>query len=134
MSYTHVLKDELQEYSFDPIEEDYRDDLQNFNARSVVNGSINWDISNFNTTLYAFRLGSMPNWQETDRLPTWTIYNATATLTFMEEKLAVTGIINNVLDTRPPYDDGFDTWPFFFRGQYNARGREAFLQLRYTFE
>jgi outer membrane receptor protein involved in Fe transport len=134
MSYTHVLKDEQRVYEFDPIEEDFRDNLQNFNARSVVNASLNWDISDFNTTLYAFRLGSMPNWQETGRLPTWTIYNATATMMFMDDKLAVTGIVNNVLDTRPPYDDGFNTWPFFFRGQYNARGREAFLQLRYTFE
>ncbi len=134
VDYTHVLEDKRQVFADDPVEDDFRDDLQNFNARSVVNASIGWDVENFTTTLFAHRLGSMPNWQETGRLETWTTYNMSATVFFMDDKLAVSGIMNNILDERPPYDDGFTTWPFFFRGQYNARGREMFLQLRYTFE
>ena len=31
-------------------------------------------------------------------------------------------------------DVSFTTWPFFWRGQYNARGREVFAQLSYSFE
>lgn len=134
VDYTHVLEDKRQVYSYDPIEDDFRDDLTNFNARSVVNTTIGWDVQDFSTVLYAHRLGSMPNWAETGRLPTWTTYNMSATLRFFEDKLAVSAIVQNILDERPPYDDGFDTWPFFFRGQYNALGREMFLQARYVFE
>ena len=93
-----------------------------------------WDYKKFNGLLYAHRLGSMPNWQETDRLGSWTTFNGSATMLFLDDKLTASLLVNNLTDKRPPVDDGFDTWPFYFRGQYNARGRETFLQLRYTFE
>jgi outer membrane receptor protein involved in Fe transport len=134
VDYTHVLSDARQLYVEDPIERDYRDNLQNFNARSVVNFTGSWDYKKFTGVFYAHRLGSMPNWQETGRLGTWTTYNATATMRFFEEKLIASLIVSNLTDERPPIDDGFTTWPFFFRGQYNARGRETYLQLSYTFE
>ena len=132
--YTHVLKDERQLYVEDEIDKDYRDDLTNFNARSIVNGAVSWDFGSFNSVLYAHRLGSMPNWQETGRLPTWTTYNFSATQRLMDDKLVLSVLVNNLTNERPPYDDGFTTWPFFFRGQYNARGRELFGMLTYTFE
>jgi len=134
VDYTHVLSDARQVFSFDPVERDYRDNLQNFNARSVVNFMGSWDYKKFTGVLYAHRLGSMPNWQETGRLGTWTTYNATATMRFFEDKLIASLIVSNLSDERPPVDDGFTTWPFFWRGQYNARGRETYLQLSYTFE
>jgi len=134
VDYTHVLTDARQVYVEDPIERDYRDNLQNFNARSVVNFTGSWDYKKFTGVLYAHRLGSMPNWQETGRLSTWTTYNATATMRFFEDKLIASLIVSNLTDERPPVDDGFTTWPFYWRGQYNARGRETYLQLSYTFE
>ncbi len=134
VDYTHVLSDARQLYVEDPIERDYRDNLQNFNARSVVNFTGSWDYKKFTGVFYAHRLGSMPNWQETGRLSTWTTYNATATMRFFEDKLIASLIVSNLTDERPPVDDGFTTWPFFFRGQYNARGRETYLQLSYSFE
>jgi outer membrane receptor protein involved in Fe transport len=134
VDYTHVLSDVRQVYVEDPKERDYRDNLQNFNARSVVNFTGRWDYKQFTGVLYAHRLGSMPNWQETGRLSTWTTYNASATMRFFEEKLIASLIVSNLTDERPPVDDGFTTWPFFWRGQYNARGRETYLQLSYTFE
>ncbi|MCH7637367.1 MAG: TonB-dependent receptor, partial [Proteobacteria bacterium] len=134
VDYTHVLTDARQVYSFDPVERDYRDNLQNFNARSVVNFTGSWDYKKFTGVFYAHRLGSMPNWQETGRLGTWTTYNATATMRFFEDKLIASLIVSNLTDERPPVDDGFTTWPFYWRGQYNARGRETYLQLSYTFE
>lgn len=134
IDYTHVLKDERQVYSFDPIESDFRDDLQNFNARSTVNVTAAWDFRKFTGVLFANRLGSMPNWQETGRLGSWTTFNSSATMRFMDDKLVASLFVNNLFDKRPPVDDGFTTWPFYWRGQYNARGRESFLQLRYTFE
>ena len=134
VDYTHVLEDQRQEFKEDPIETDYRDNLQNFNARSTVNLAVGWEYKKFGGLLYAHRLGSMPNWQETGRLGSWTTFNGTATMLFMDDKLAASLIVNNLTNKRPPEDDGFTTWPFFFRGQYNAYGRQTFLQLRYTFE
>jgi iron complex outermembrane receptor protein len=134
IGYTHVLSDSLQEFSFDPIDETWRDDKQNFNARSIVNMTVGWNYKKFGTVLYAHRLGSMPNWQETARLGTWTTYNMSATYRFLDDKLIASLIVNNLTDKRPPVDSGFTTWPFFWRGQYNAIGRQMFGQLSYTFE
>lgn len=134
VDYTHVVQDQRQVYSFDPLDRDYRDDKTNFNARSTVNMSLGWSFRNFNSTVYAHRLGSMPNWQETGRLGHWTRMNGSATMGFLEGKLVASVVMNNMLNKRPPRDDGFTSWPFFFRGQYNARGREVFAQLSYTFE
>jgi outer membrane receptor protein involved in Fe transport len=134
IDYTHVLEDEQQLYKEDPIEKDFRDNKQNFNARSTVNVAAEWDYKKFSGVLFAHRLGSMPNWAETDRLGSWTTFNGSATMLFMDDKLMASLLVNNLTDKRPPVDEGFDTWPFYFRGQYNARGRETFLQLRYTFE
>lgn len=134
VDYTHVIHDERQVFAFDELEKDFRDNLQNFNARSTVNMTAQWDYKKFSGVLYGHRLGSMPNWQETGRLGVWFKYNASASMRFMDDKLIATLAVNNLFDTRPPKDDGFTTWPFFFRGQYDARGREVFGQLRYTFE
>jgi outer membrane receptor protein involved in Fe transport len=134
VDYTHVLKDERQQYDFDPIEKDYRDNLQNFNARSTINMTAAWDYKKFRGVLYGHRVGSRPNWQETGRLAPWFVYNASATMRFMDDKLIASVAMNNLLNTRPPKDEGFTSWPFFYRGSYNAKGRETFLQLSYTFE
>jgi len=134
VDYTHVLKDERQLYDHDEVERDYRDNLQNFNARSTINMTATWDYKKFSGTLFGHRLGSMPNWQETGRLGPWFVYNGSATMRFMDDKLTASLLVNNLLNTRPPKDDGFTTWPFFYRGQYNAVGRQTFVQASYSFE
>ena len=134
IGYTHVLSDQRQVYSYDELDKDYRDDKQNFNARSVVNTTLGWNKGKFSSVLYAHRLGSMPNWQETDRLKTWTTYNLSAQYRFLDDSLIASLALNNMTDERPPVDEGFTTWPFFFRGQYNAVGRQVFAQLSYAFQ
>ena len=134
LDYTHVLEDRYQLYSYDEIDNDYRDDKQNFNARSIVNLAVGWNKGNFSTVAYAHRMGSMPNWQETARLGTWTTYNLSAQYRFLDDKLAASLIVNNVTDERPPYDEGFTTWPFYYPGVYNAVGRQVFAQVTYAFQ
>jgi len=132
--YTHVLSDQLQEFSFDDIERDFRDDKQNFNARSNINMTATWEYKKFSGVLHGTRIGSMPNWQETGRIAPWFTYNASASMRFMDDKLVASILVGNLLNTRPPKDEGFTSWPFFWRGQYNALGRQTFLRLSYTFE
>jgi outer membrane receptor protein involved in Fe transport len=134
VDYTHVLSDQRQQFDFDDIERDYRDNKQNFNARSTVNMTATWDYKKFSGVLFGHRVGSMPNWQETGRLGPWFTYNASASMRFLDDKLTASVLVGNLLNTRPPKDDGFTSWPFFWRGQYNALGRQTFLQLEYTFE
>ena len=134
IDYTHVVSDERKVYDYDPVEKNFRDNLQNFNARSTVNVTTSWAYKKFDGTLFMHRLGSMPNWQETGRLGTWTTFNGSASMRFLDDKLTASLLVRNITNRRPPSDDGFDTWPFFFRGQYNAIGRELYAQLRYAFE
>ena len=40
--------------------------------------------------------------------------------------------VNNLLDTKAPEDDSFNTFPFFWRA-YSPVGREVFVQFDYKF-
>ena len=43
----------------------------------------------------------------------------------------ITLSIRNLMNKRPPKDDTWTEWPLFYRGQYNAIGREWFLEYQF---
>lgn len=133
LNWTHVLETHLQEYKEDPIDKDYRDNkFLNGEARSRVRGSVTWAIGDWSTTLFASRVGSIANYASNDRLSPWTIYNlSTAWQATDTDRIAL--IVNNLRNTEPRIDDTQDAWPYFYRGQYNAVGREVFLEYSHSF-
>ena len=106
--------------------EGYRDDMWNFNARSKVKGSINWSLDDWRVSIIGDRVGSLPRWDEEGRIGPHMNYNMTFGYTISENS-ALSLQVQNVLNTRPPRDSSFTSWPYFYRGQFNAIGRELFL-------
>lgn len=132
LSWSHVLDEKRAQFAEDPIV-DYRDNPQNFDFRSRVRGSVNWQAGPWSTTLFGIRYGSTPNWFETTRIGSWTKYNLNLTYRF-NERMSAAIIVNNLLDEPPPRDPTFNTYPYFSTANYDPYGREAFVQFDYRFD
>jgi len=130
LAWSHVLGAYDSESPRDPAK--WRDDPWNFNARSKVRFTMNLATDDWNFTLLANRVGSLPNWGETDRIKPTVMFNGYAGYS-IDEHSTVSLSIQNLFNTRPPIDETFTSWPYFWRGQYSAIGREVFLTYSYTF-
>jgi len=130
--YTHTLGQEFAEFG-DQTPRDYRDDLNNYDYRSRVRGSVMWSYEDWQTTLYGQRYGSIPNWAETARLGPYITYNFSV-YRRINEHLRLGFIANKVLNKMGLEDETHTSWPYFnhFVGQ-TPYGREVFLQVDYTF-
>lgn len=130
IAWSHVLKLEEQQYADSPVI-NTRDHLQYFNFRSRVTGQMSWQRDDWAATLYGFRWGSLPNWAETGRIGSHTIWNFNVQKEITEN--ASLGLyVNNVLDDIHPEDDTFNSYPFFWRA-FSPVGREVFVQFDYRF-
>ena len=130
IAWTHVLKLESQEFPGDPVV-NVRDHMQYFNFRSRVTGQVRWERDDWRAALYGFRWGSLPNWAETGRIGSHTIWNVNVQKR-ITDKATVGLYVNNVLDEIHPKDDTFFTYPFFWRA-YSPIGREVFVEFSYQF-
>ena len=131
LQWSHVLSDESAEFAGDPLDND-RDDLQSFNWRSRLRGSVTWNKGDFTTTLFGIRNGSLPNWAETFRTGPSMNYNLTMQYQIADNQ-QVGLFIQNVLDTEPTVDDTFNAYPYFLFRNFDPTGREWFLQYQISF-
>ncbi|WP_064748105.1 TonB-dependent receptor plug domain-containing protein [Lysobacter antibioticus] len=131
LGWTHTLKHERQLLATDPVERDWRDDPGNFDFRSRVRGSVNWQKNDWNATVFMTRYGSLPNWQETGRIAPYFLWNANLGKQ-ITDKAKVTVFVNNVFNKFHPSDDGYDSYPYFYSA-YSPIGREISAQFEYQF-
>lgn len=139
LGWSHVLKQERQEFAGDPVES-YRDDERNRDLRSKVRGSLTWEKSGYAQTLYVDRQGSRPTYaanftaDPTEfRTRPYVVYNYTASYTSVDDRWRLGLIVNNLLDADPKIDGTFAGYPFFFSQNVNPYGREIFLESSYKF-
>ncbi|RNF85481.1 TonB-dependent receptor [Lysobacter psychrotolerans] len=130
LAWTHVLKLEEQEFEGEPIV-NTRDHLSYFNFRSRVNWQLDWERDDWAVSLYGYRWGSLPNWEETGRIGSYVIWNA-GVRKEITDKASISVAVNNVFDKLHPEDNSFNTYPYFWRA-YSPIGREIFVQLDYKF-
>ncbi len=111
--------------------------------KTIVSGSVTWDIDSWSSTLYGVRYGKLPNVQAytnssvyqtfgAGRLPPWMIYNATVQYSISHDA-RVTLTVNNLFNTMPPTDIGATAWPYYDVGAYNAFGRSYYVDFNYRF-
>ncbi|MHC9084414.1 TonB-dependent receptor plug domain-containing protein [Luteimonas sp. RIT-PG2_3] len=130
LNWTHVLKLEDQEFPGSGIR-NIRDHKQFFNFRSRINWTASWERNDWAATVYGYRWGSLPNWEETGRIGSYVIWNANVQKK-LTEKATLGLYVNNVFDDLAPEDNSFNTYPFFW-GAYSPIGREVFVQFDYKF-
>lgn len=115
--YTHVIDSKIQQFAEDPVNSDWRDDPQNFEFQDRFRGSVGWAAGNFYTTLFAYYVGDVPDWNETTRLGDMWTYNLTVQWNITDDiRLSLIG--NNITDEHPEQDATWPGWPGFSRGNY----------------
>ena len=130
LAYSHTLEQKQAQFAGDPII-DYRDDLGNFDFRSRIRATGTWAKDDWQAALFMLRYGSLPNWQETGRIAPYFIWNASVGKQITED-LQVNFYVNNIFDKTHPKDDGFNSYPYFWRA-FSPIGREIALELQYKF-
>ena len=134
-TYTHVLKYEIQDFAGDAVK-NHRDfpERPSFDLRSHVRSSLTWKHHKMDSTLFMERLGSIPNWTQTGRIPAQTYFNLSANYWIIENRASVGFVVDNLFDRDPPRDPTYDEYPYYSTFNYSPIGREWFLQLRYRFD
>ncbi len=132
LEWSHRLSNETQTFATDPINKEFRDDPNNFEFRSRIRGSVGWNKGDWGANVFMSRAGSVPNWQETGRIAPYFLWNINATKK-ITDKLTATFYVNNVFNKFHPTDNGYNTYPYFYRG-YSPVGREISAQLQYKFK
>ncbi|NVJ50937.1 MAG: TonB-dependent receptor [Gammaproteobacteria bacterium] len=134
LSYTHILATEVQTDQEDPttMNREYRDDPGNPEIRTRTTFVTSWQMDSWTTALSMFRKGSFTSGDGTYRIHPWIVWNLSTQYAFNEDT-SVGFTVVNLDNERPPYDASYTSWPFFYRGQYNAVGQEYFLEVRHNF-
>jgi outer membrane receptor protein involved in Fe transport len=130
--WSHVLSFELQSFATDPVQTDWRDDPGNFDFRSRMRASLAWTREDWAANVFASRYGSVPNWQETGRIAPYILWNLNATKRLTEDA-SVALFVNNVFNKFAPRDDGFNSYPYFWRA-FSPIGREISVQFTYAID
>jgi len=132
LAWSHTLKNELQTFAPDPVQTHFRDEPGNFDFRSRIRASVAWSKDDWSANLFMTRYGTVPNWQETGRVSPYFLWNANVGKQ-LTDKLGVTFFVNNIFNKFHPQDDGFNTYPYFWRA-YSPMGREVSAQVTYKFD
>ncbi|NDU92128.1 MAG: TonB-dependent receptor [Ferrovum sp.] len=152
--YNDTLKHTLQlapgEPTYDLLHNPYYDYLsaQGGSAigpefKTILTGSLTWQINNWTTTATALRYGKLANLAEysnptqsqsygAGKVAPWILYNFTVKYDISRD--ASVGLtINNVFNSMPPEDTSDTGWPYYDFGAYNPYGRSYFADFNYRF-
>jgi outer membrane receptor protein involved in Fe transport len=133
LAYSQVLKFDQQDFASDPTE-DKLASLQYFDWHSRSNAGLTWTKGQLSSTAFVTRNGSVPNWAETGRIGSFTTVNLSARYSGLLGGDAYIGFaVQNLFDRNPPRDPTFDTYPYYSDFNYNAVGREVFLDIGVSF-
>lgn len=131
-SHTIVTKLRDQEFPGSTVL-DRRIHKQYFDFRSRANWSMSWSKNGWSTYLGGYRLGSLPNWAEDARIGPFIVWNGSISKR-ITEKLQIGLQVSNLFGARPPRDDTYDSYPYFWRSyQTGAIGRQFGADLTYKF-
>ncbi|MCE9679570.1 TonB-dependent receptor [Shewanella sp. AS1] len=138
---TYILASEYQLSPTDPVE----DDIDNGGLPQYrANATLGWYIADFETTLGAFHTARMhgdsyksfkqsainngiPFNESDNEVASQTRWNLTSSYNVTDDFKVTAGIIN-LFDAGPNFDPTDTGWPHYPRSNYNARGREWFIE------
>ena len=136
--------------AFDLLHNPYYDYLSGQGAsaigpefKTILSGSVNWNIGRWSSTIYAIRYGKIANLAAysspfvyqafgATTLKPWILYNATVRYDLTPDA-RVTLTINNLFNRMPPRDNSYTSWPYYDFGAYNPFGRSYFVDFNYRF-
>jgi outer membrane receptor protein involved in Fe transport len=131
-SYTKVFNHESQQYTGDPIIDQFLPDSGFDIPRSKASASVTFETGPISATLYAQRLDELPNWDEDGFIPASTWLNAS-----FEYKIA-DGVnarltVDNLADKKPVKDPTYGSYPYYDNSWFDSVGRTMYFTVSYQF-
>jgi iron complex outermembrane receptor protein len=128
--YTLVTRLESQLFPGDDLV-NQRDGRQYRNFRSKANLQLGWEKGDWTATVYGYRLGSLPNFAQTGRIGSHTLWNMSVNKD-VTENASIGLSVNNVFNRFHPEDNTYTTYPYFYKS-YSPVGREIFAEFRISY-
>ncbi|MBQ3301902.1 MAG: TonB-dependent receptor, partial [Eggerthellaceae bacterium] len=143
LNYNDTLKHSHQTFPGDPTYNNFDDP---FNAstiefKSILTGSVTWDIGPWSTTVFGTRYGAIPNHRAytvgsfvagAGHVAPWMIYNGSVSYSFSDDA-TMSFIVNNIQNSMPPKDPTYTSVPYYNYQVYNVYGRSMFLEMNVKF-
>ncbi len=131
LRHSEILKTEVQSIASEPstFNPDFKHDPSNGELNQRSNLSFSWTNENWSSALSFFRKGSQLNAAASSKIKPWVITNLMAQYQ-VSQKHMLSFTVRNLTDKKPPIDTTMMRWPYFDRSQYDAVGRELFLEYR----
>ncbi|RYF10401.1 MAG: TonB-dependent receptor, partial [Oxalobacteraceae bacterium] len=109
------------------------DDLHSLNSLDwpyKISASLNWNIEQWSSTLFATRYGKIPNSAGNAYLSATTLFNGSTVFRF-NDRLTLSVIVNNLFNRIK--NDTSAGWPNYAVGSYSPAGRTGWVELNYHF-
>jgi outer membrane receptor protein involved in Fe transport len=130
-SYYDELKHQTRTNPGDP-EIDLLHNYNSYEFKTNFSGSITWTIGNWSTTLFGRRNGHAVNTFGNGITGPYTTYNGSVRYAF-DSDAYIQLSANNLFDKDPPFDAS-NGWPYYNVQNYNALGREIFIEMGVHFK
>jgi outer membrane receptor protein involved in Fe transport len=131
-SYTKVFNHESQQYTGDPIIDQFQPDSGFVIPRSKASASLTFDSGRWSATLHAQRLDELANWDEDGFIPASILMNAS-----VEYKIAdivsARLTVDNLADKKPVKDPTYASYPYYDISWFDSVGRTVYFTVDYQF-
>lgn len=141
--YNVTLKHSQQQFPFDPTHDLLRNPFYSSEFKNIGNASITWNIDKFSATAYGTRYGKTGNYISQINpsgnatpgaapVAPWMLYNASLSYNITDD-MRITGIVNNIQNSKPPRDSSWTAVPYYNFVNYNPYGRQFWLEFDWRF-
>jgi outer membrane receptor protein involved in Fe transport len=127
-----VFNHESQQYTGDPIFDQFVPDSGFVIPRSKANASVTLDTGPWSATLYAQRLDKLPNWDEDGFISASVFMNASLQYEFAESTSARL-TVDNLTDKEPVKDPTYGSYPYYDVSWFDSVGRSVYLTINHKF-
>jgi hypothetical protein len=102
-------------------------------STTICVASIGWTLGPVTTTFYGQRIGGLPNYAGTERLPPTNVYNASLAY-HIGQRAELSLVCNNVFNTPPQFDPTWINYPYYNGNWFNPVGRSFLAEFSYQFD
>jgi outer membrane receptor protein involved in Fe transport len=131
-SYTKVFNHESQQYTGDPIIDQFVPDSGFVIPRSKANASVTLDTGPFSATLHAQYLDKLANWDEDGFISSSVLLNLSMDYAFTDD-LSARLTIDNLADEMPVKDPTYASYPYYDVSWFDSVGRTVYFTIDYKF-
>ncbi|MES1158295.1 MAG: TonB-dependent receptor [Terricaulis silvestris] len=129
-NYTHAFDHTFVRFEGDAELNKLAFDSDYYIPRDKASASINLTTGAWRFNVDANYVSRLPNYDEDAWVDSYTTYNASIAYDITDDLTASLAVVN-ALDTDPPHDNTWVSYPYYNTSWYDGIGRSAFLQVTY---